>query len=537
MKLGNQAGETGGGVQPATTVPVGPGHGARETEIKLTIGADGIEAAEAYFRDADERTVESTYFDTEGLDLRRAGVDLRVRRDGNRLVQTIKLSSQKDGPLTRQEHETELREPVPDRTHLRNLLPPELRDSLRNQALKAQFKTMFRRRRRLVPEVHPIAEAVFDRGIIEAGDRTMPISEVEFELLDGGDVAGMLGECLAFLERVPASFGNEAKSARGFRLTTQSVPSVVYGRIQTIRSDSLLSETIRSLFRQSITHFLGNLPAFTTAAPPASVHQMRVGLRRLRSTVSAFRPVLDVSGAEAVLGEAKDLFNALGTIRDRDVLIATTLPGIGKDVLDARLNRAIERLARRQRDEAVEAVRRRIAGPEFARFVVNLIGWVESGAWLRHDRPLDRLLVRRRAGEFAPVRLESLHRKLVKAGRKARRRDKEAWHRARIAAKKLRYAAEPLLPALDLDPDTARAYAQALKRLQETLGALNDVQTASTLLREMIDGLDGHAKSRASARKSLKHWEKVRSEQTLLEAAREFRQFEQAGFPAGPAGA
>jgi CHAD domain-containing protein len=165
--------------------------------------------------------------------------------------------------------------------------------------------------------------------------------------------------------------------------------------------------------------------------------------------------------------------------------------------------------------------------------VVNLIGWVETGRWLLNDRPVDSLLARRTAGEFAAVRLERLHRKLVKAGRKARRSDKEAWHRARIAAKKLRYAAEPLLSALDLQPEVSKDYAQALKRLQETLGALNDVQTAKTLLQEIIDTLDGHAKARTAARKNLKQWEKVRSETTLLEAAREFRRFEQAGFPAG----
>jgi inorganic triphosphatase YgiF len=530
--LGNQAGETSASARPAIAAPIGH-DGARETEIKLAVDGAAIHAAEAFFTDANERAVESTYFDTEDLDLRRAGIDLRVRRDGNRFFQTIKLSSISDSPLTRREHETELKEPSPDRAHLRNVLPSEVRASIRDRALKAQFKTVFQRRRRLVPAGAPIAEAVFDRGTIEAGDRVMPISEVEFELLDGGDITGLVRECLAFLNTVPAGFGNEAKSARGFHLAAGTSPAPVYGRTVAIRGESLLSDTIRNLFRQSIAHFLGNLPAFTTTAPPASVHQMRVGLRRLRSTVSAFRPVLDPTGGEAILAEARDLFNALGTIRDLDVLVATTLPDIGADILDARLRRAVEKEALQQRDHAVEAVRKRIAGPEFARFVVSLIGWVETGRWLLNDRPVDSLLARRTAGEFAAVRLERLHRKLVKAGRKARRSDKEAWHRVRIAAKKLRYAAEPLLSALDLEPEVSKDYAQALKRLQETLGALNDVQTAKTLLQEIIDALHGNAKARTTARKSVKHWEKVHSEKTLLAAAREFRRFEQAGFPAG----
>lgn len=508
---------------------------AFETEIKLSIGPDAVEGAEAFFRSADERTVESTYFDTDDLDLKQAGIDLRVRRDGNRLIQTIKLSDTSDGPMTRREHETELKDATPDRSHLQKLLPAALRESIRDRALKAQFRTVFQRRRRLVPTVSPIAEAVFDRGSIEAGDRCTAISEVEFELLEGGDVRGLVIECLSFLDGVPAGLGTEAKSARGFGLAARTVPDPVFGRTKAIRGDSLLSETVRDLFRQSLGHFLGNLPAFTASAAPASVHQMRVGLRRLRSTVSVFRPVLDLTGAESLLAEARDLFNALGAIRDRDVLLATTLPRIGDGLLDLRLRRAIEKKAKRQRETAVESLRERIAGPEFARFVIALLGWVEGGQWMRHDRPVDRLLTRRRTGEFAAVRLESLHRKLVKTGRMARRRDQEAWHRTRIAAKKLRYAAEPLLSALDLPAESARTYAHALKRLQETLGALNDIPTAKTLLHEIIDSLDGHAKIRAAALKSLKHWEKQSSESALLEAAREFRQFEQTGFPAGSA--
>src|SRR5581483_10955800 len=53
---------------------------------------------------------------------------------------------------------------------------------------------------------------------------------------------------------------------------------------------------------------------------PDAVHDMRVALRRLRSTLHTFRPALDTARTEPLREELKWLGQVLGAVRDNDVL-------------------------------------------------------------------------------------------------------------------------------------------------------------------------------------------------------------------------
>jgi CHAD domain-containing protein len=91
------------------------------------------------------------------------------------------------------------------------------------------------------------------------------------------------------------------------------------------------------------------------------VHDMRVATRRLRATLEIFEPCFPRKRLEAGLGEVKDLADALGERRDRDVAIAT-LEGLPSK-LPAPDRAGIESLVDRLRDE------QRRANEELARFV------------------------------------------------------------------------------------------------------------------------------------------------------------------------
>jgi CHAD domain-containing protein len=91
------------------------------------------------------------------------------------------------------------------------------------------------------------------------------------------------------------------------------------------------------------------------------VHDMRVATRRLRAALEIFEPCFPRKRLEAGLGEVKDLADALGERRDRDVAIAA-LEGLPSK-LPAPDRAGIESLIDRLRDE------QRRANEELARFV------------------------------------------------------------------------------------------------------------------------------------------------------------------------
>lgn len=502
-----------------------------ETEFKFAIPSTAHPQAQAYFDGSDHSELESTYFDTADLDLRSAEIDLRIRKDGHRLIQTIKRASTQSGAFTREEHEIEVSERAIDREHLAPLLPLQIRDKIDANSLSPQYVTRFTRHKRMIPEADPVVEAVFDIGEIVVNGSSQPISEVEFEL-QGTDAGAMAKVCLDFLKQVPAELAIESKSARGFRLAHGTEPRAVKARIPRIAPATHLPDAILTLLRAGFAQFVGNIPAVRESSTPKSIHQMRVGIRRFRSALSAFRSVLSLDGAQDLIVDLKSLFKLLGDVRNADVFLTETLPGISEPLLTAGIREELERATVTYREKTLARVQTRLASPKFARFVVRLATWIETAGWMRNEQPLDRLLIKRTARDFAETRLDRLHRKLLKKGRKARREGIIVWHEARIAAKKLRYTTEPLISALGAPEAETKAYTKSLKVLQATLGRLNDLETARQFSAALVDEVSEPERPQLiAAHQLLLSWASRREGELLEEVSDTFDTFEKIALP------
>ena len=79
--------------------------------------------------------------------------------------------------------------------------------------------------------------------------------------------------------------------------------------------------------RVAVQQVLHNWEVVLWSDDPEGPHQMRVGLRRLRSTLKAFRPYIDHETLRDVDQHARNLGRVLSELRDADVLAA--------DIVDA----------------------------------------------------------------------------------------------------------------------------------------------------------------------------------------------------------
>ena len=112
--------------------------------------------------------------------------------------------------------------------------------------------------------------------------------------------------------------------------------------------------------------------------------------------------------------------------------------------------------------------------PEYPRLIVEFTAAIYA---LQDQLPQE-------LGEFARQRLKARARQARRLAARHQELDPAERHRMRICFKKLRYAVEfftPLLPTKRLKP-----YLQALSRLQDELGLINDHVTAQTLLDEAL---------------------------------------------------
>ena len=126
------------------------------------------------------------------------------------------------------------------------------------------------------------------------------------------------------------------------------------------------------------------------------------------------------------------------------------------------------------------------------------------------------------AVEFAGFVLEERDRRLRKQGRRVPGAAPRERHRVRIAAKKLRYAAEffaPLYPQ-----KRVQRYVAALEDLQDILGALNDAAVVGRLLDEAT------AKKPIAPRVEglVRGWVAAVAERELARYKRAWREFDEA---------
>jgi triphosphatase len=106
------------------------------------------------------------------------------------------------------------------------------------------------------------------------------------------------------------------------------------------------------------------------------------------------------------------------------------------------------------------------------------------GAPAQHERDA----LGARAGPFASALLDARHRKLAARGASLAEGTPDERHAVRIAAKKLRYAAEFFAPLFA--GKRTRTYLKRLGALQDALGLFNDAATATRLAAELASGRD-----------------------------------------------
>ena len=200
------------------------------------------------------------------------------------------------------------------------------------------------------------------------------------------------------------------------------------------------------------------------AGDERGIHQARVASRRLRETV----PVLASGLADPKIRRARKqirrVTRALGASRELDVTVA---------LLDELANRAeLPRLALehvraqvvKQRDARREVMSRGLAKVNLTKLVRRLDSLREALEKAASE-PWRRVLT---------TRIVKRSRRLEQSVREAGQiYDAERLHRVRLAVKKLRYVLEL---AADTGAAGARPAVRLLKRTQDTLGRLHDLQ-------------------------------------------------------------
>ena len=483
---------------------------ATETELKLRIAPDAAAAIARHpalkpFKRARARASQltSTYFDTPDSALASAGVALRLRRDGRQWVQTVKGPAMRDASGGGLNARPEFEWPVagPHLDPLRFAATPFRRalGKAEQQGLGPRFTTDITRT--VVPLSFPdstMAKLCIDVGEVRTVDGgpvlRAPMHEIELEL-EAGDPRRLYELAHALAGDVALALEPASKAARGYALRSAVRTDPMRACDVELAGKCSAGAAFASIMRSCLAQIEGNAEGVLRSDDPEWIHQMRIGVRRMRACLSLARRTIATERVEPLRVELRWLAQSLGPARDLDVFVISTLPQFREAVsrgsgnaLSAPLTKLAAR-TRARRNEARKQAHAAVASPRFVRLVLSVAALAASPdlAGVTHDERLARS-----ARHVARPLLKRRHQALLALGANMSHAAPEARHAARLAAKKLRYAADffaSLYPR-----KKTRAYRKALAALQEELGAWNDAAVAAR-----IAGLVMGAQSPAAA--------------------------------------
>jgi len=304
--------------------------------------------------------------------------------------------------------------------------------------------------------------------------------EVEVELGSGADeLAAEVGKRLVDAGARPSASASKVGRVLGERLVAVSGP-VPQGRTPRDAGEFVLRALAGQIAQLQAADVL------LRTDQPDAVHQIRVAARRLRSTLTAFRRVLDRTATDPLRDELSWLGGQLADARDAEVALEHLRAVVAAQPEELVLGPVAARLQQNQAHEAQ-------AGSDRARLTLSEPRYLALLDAL-HDLLADPPFTAGAGDRLRPVLRKATRRSVRKLRRRLRaaRRaahdhtddhddDHAALHQVRKAAKQLRYTAEIGRDELA----SMKAVARAAKKTQKVLGALQDTVVTRELCRRL----------------------------------------------------
>ncbi len=447
-----------------------------EIELKLHVPAARVPAVEKALQDRTRSKMvhlQAAYFDTPGRDIAAAGLAWRVRREGNRWVQTLKGHLPESDGLERAEHNVVQHGrawPKPDAAVFAGTpAGDQLATVLATLAERGspapaeRFRTDIQRMERVQKVAGGSVAFAFDRGTIRApGGRSTEVCELEIELVSGSSAA-VIATARKWVQRHGLWIDVVNKALRGSLVADGlSVAPVAKGVKPKLHEAMSADEMLRAITSTCLGQILRNTSALANdLAEPQHVHLARVGMRKLRSVLRELghlSPAVQPEWADR-LGE---FFARLGAARDRDVLadLLPTIVAAGGPEFTLPVAAATD---------AGDVAR----DPAFTLLVLDLMEYA-------HGAPLPAQEGDLPVRDLVAAELRRLHRHTLRGHAEFAGLEEEAQHSVRKELKRLRYVAE--LTAGLFPRKQVAAYVKALAPAQDALGALNDLVVARDTL-------------------------------------------------------
>jgi CHAD domain-containing protein len=257
-----------------------------------------------------------------------------------------------------------------------------------------------------------------------------------------------------------------SKEERGFMLARNMLGREQKAAALDIRRGMDVRQAIVMIVHECVRHFRLNEPAIIADRNPEALHQARVAIRRLRTVLSFFRPVISRGALDPLREELRSFTVPFGKARNLDVFLAHH----GKHLISSD-----RRKLTRAREEAYDQVIEAMGAQRTRDMFLELVTWAVARDWQKDGATAP-------IGKFAAKRLDAAWKKIKRKGSMLPDLEERQLHRFRIHVKKLRYAVE-FMAAL-YSRKEIRKFTASLEKIQDCFGLLHDDMIARQLIDE-----------------------------------------------------
>ncbi|MEI7783973.1 MAG: CYTH and CHAD domain-containing protein [Betaproteobacteria bacterium] len=467
-----------------------------EQELKLYVPESSRAKLErALRRGAITQTpLRAIYFDTPSRELARQNIALRLRLEGQQWVQTLKTPG--DTLISRLEFKHERSGSELDLSVYQGTQAAMVLERL-SQPLLMRYETRVLRTHRLLRVPGGLVEIALDQGCIQAGELQLPVQEFEVEL-KRGSLTALLGCAKKWQHQHALILDLRSKSERGDQLATlaqklqaqegqaeDARPEVAQAAVaafwqphlsqpMVLRPEMTAQEALAAVIAACMEQIIRNAALLAGVDACASrerkttehLHQLRVGIRRLRSAWSLFKGVCELP-EQTAMQSLKELFGQLGSSRDEDVLLQSLWP---------KLQAAGQPPLTLDADITPEHPELLVRSPRFQAWQLDMLGFIHQPAPLMLPAQTQIEPKRPSLKKVLRLTLQGWHRQVLQQGLRFETLQMDERHELRKRVKRLRYAlqfVDALLPRKKIKP-----YLKRLARLQDLLGQMNDLVVA-----------------------------------------------------------
>ncbi|MGH6873033.1 MAG: CHAD domain-containing protein [Rhizomicrobium sp.] len=288
-------------------------------------------------------------------------------------------------------------------------------------------------------------------------------------------------------------------------------------------------DAFRLTLLQCKWHIASNIAAVLDGHEVEGIHQMRVGFRRLRVALTSFGGDFRTPALEQLRARAQRLSEKLAPARDLDVFVESLLCAAAEANGDIDGFEPLRERANEARRIAWDYAMNHVRSPGFEAFLRDLGDAIDRRIWFeaagRAHAASGHMAFEMKAADLAARMLDHRLKVARKKARHLKKLSPRKRHALRIALKKLRYTSEFFAPLFA--DGSARDFLRPLSKMQDVLGALNDVAVARETLARLAGPKSGTGTPALSFAAGVVYgWHHDRAEHMWEGAKKKWKKFE-----------